>query len=136
MWAPRYFALASRNAKQPTAPHIRAMPVRRARRAWAASKERVGSNVGGKDDIQRVASSEWWFNFSRLATPYSLFAISPLASIQRLQLYDRRPVVAADPQHRSIGRGIDEDAPHVGRARQQILHDLVGLRIEPRHLIL
>src|SRR5580692_7694341 len=54
-------------------------------------------------------------------------------SLQRLDLHDRGAMVAADPQHRARAGLVDEHAPDVGRARQQVLDDPVGLRIEPRH---
>src|SRR5690348_5416315 len=57
--------------------------------------------------------------------------IGRCALIERLDLDDRRAVIAADPQDRPIGRAGDEDAADVGRPRQQIVDDLAGLRIEP-----
>src|SRR5580704_9329960 len=45
------------------------------------------------------------------------------ASIQRLDLDDRRAVVAADPEHWPRAAVIDEDAADIGRARQLIFGD-------------
>src|SRR5580692_6837056 len=52
------------------------------------------------------------------------------ASIQRLDLDDRGAVVAADPEHRPRAAIVDEDAADIGRARQLIFGDGVGLRIK------
>src|SRR5712671_2687445 len=45
MWRPRYFAVVSRHEKVPTAPHMSAMPMRRARRALAASRACTADSV-------------------------------------------------------------------------------------------
>src|SRR5258706_9728368 len=45
MWRPRYFAVVSRQEKVPTAPHMSAMPMSRARRALAASRASTADSV-------------------------------------------------------------------------------------------
>src|SRR5258707_15563953 len=45
MWRPRYFAVVSRHEKVPTAPHMSAMPMSRARRALAASRASTADSV-------------------------------------------------------------------------------------------
>src|SRR5262249_32406784 len=45
MWRPRYFAVVSRHEKVPTAPHMSAMPMSRARRALAASRASRADSV-------------------------------------------------------------------------------------------
>src|ERR1700685_4761091 len=53
-------------------------------------------------------------------------------SIQRFYLDDRGALVAADPERRPRAAVIDVDAADIGRARQLIFGDAVGLRIETR----
>src|ERR1700728_3626412 len=53
-------------------------------------------------------------------------------SVQRLDLDDRGAVIAADPQHRPGAAIVDEDPPDIGRSRQLIFDDVIGLGIEPR----
>src|SRR5262249_52105128 len=44
--------------------------------------------------------------------------------VERLELDDRRAVVAADPERHRRGRVVDEHAPDVGLARQQVIDHL------------
>src|SRR4051794_36473272 len=53
------------------------------------------------------------------------------ASIRRFDLDDCRAEVVADPQHRTSAGLVDEDAPDIGHARQQIFRDFLGLGVEP-----
>src|SRR5229473_1482999 len=140
MWRPRYLALASRNEKQPTAPHISAMPLSRARRALAEAM--AGGGEGGEDKgVFRSPDGAK----RNPGTPYPRRGLPriPLRSmratrsalIQRLDLDDGRAEIAADPQHGPIAGVVDEDAPDVGGARQQVFDHVAGLRIEPRHLV-
>src|ERR1700716_4034386 len=55
--------------------------------------------------------------------------------VERLDLDDRGTVVAADPEHGPRPGLYDEDAPDVGRARQEILGDLAGLYVETRNQV-
>src|SRR5262249_60047252 len=55
--------------------------------------------------------------------------------IERLHLDDGGAVVAADPENRPLGGAIHEHAPDIGRARQQIVHDLPRGGVEPRPLV-
>src|SRR5690242_10237777 len=43
------------------------------------------------------------------------------ALIQRLELDDRRAMVAADPERHGRGRVVDEHAPDIGFSRQQVV---------------
>src|ERR1700733_9187919 len=56
-------------------------------------------------------------------------------SVQRLELDDRGAVVAADPEGHRRGAVVDEHAPYVGRARQQIFDELAGLGTEPQDAV-
>src|SRR5262245_50958791 len=51
-------------------------------------------------------------------------------SVERLDLHDRRTVVAAGPEHRPRSGLLDEGAADVGRTRQLVLGDLPGLDVE------
>src|SRR5262245_21749352 len=66
-------------------------------------------------------------------SPLSFFFLERL--VQRFQLYDRRAVIAADPERHRRGRVVDEHPPDVGLARQQIVDHLPRLRVDPRHLV-
>src|SRR5689334_15979368 len=124
MRRPRYFASASRKAKQATAPHISAMPVRRARRAWTPwpglSEAKSGPEPAG-------------FTCAVPASRFTQCGLRAVPSLQRLDLHDRGAVVAADPEDGPRARLVDEHPPDVGRARQQVLDDPIGPGIEPRH---
>src|SRR4051812_26034084 len=56
-------------------------------------------------------------------------------SVERLDLHDRRSVIAADPEHRAAAGLFDEDAAHIGASGQEVIDDLTGLGIEPRYLV-
>ena len=60
-------------------------------------------------------------------------AASDQISVQRFHLYDRGAVIASGPESGWRRRAVDVDAADVGRAWQQILGDLAGLRIDSRH---
>src|SRR5215471_21203340 len=53
--------------------------------------------------------------------------------VERLHLEDGGAMVAADPEYRPLAGAIHEHAPDIGRARQEIVHDLPRGGVEPRH---
>src|SRR5262245_27632204 len=59
--------------------------------------------------------------------------LTPL--IERLHFDDGGAMVAADPERRPLGEAVHEYAPDIGRARQQIVHDLPRGGVEPGHLV-
>src|SRR5260370_5358786 len=58
-----------------------------------------------------------------------------VALFQRLNLDDRRAVIAAGPEGDRRRGIVDEHAPYIGGARQQIVDRLPGFGVEPRDLI-
>src|SRR5215831_17934370 len=56
--------------------------------------------------------------------------------VQRFHLHDRALVVVADPERHRRGGIVHVDAADVGLARQEILHELAGLGIEPRNAVI
>jgi hypothetical protein len=55
----------------------------------------------------------------------------PVALIERLELHNRRAVIAADPEADRRRRIVDEDPPDIGRSRQEIIDHFAGPRVEP-----
>src|SRR5262245_13234985 len=55
---------------------------------------------------------------------------------QRFELDDGRAVVAPDPECHRRRAAVDEHAPHVGRSRQEIRHELAALRVEPEDSVI
>src|SRR5262249_46900907 len=59
--------------------------------------------------------------------------LTPL--IERLYFDDGGAMVAADPERRPLGGAVHEHAPDIGRARQQIVHDLPCGGVETGRLV-
>src|ERR1700730_13748757 len=69
------------------------------------------------------------------AEPANFPDLASLTSFQRLDLDYRGAVIAAGPEGDRRGGIVDEHAPDIGAARQQIVDAFAGHGVEPRDLV-
>src|SRR5262245_30250900 len=91
-----------------------------------------GWGEGASDYRQALAPLPDLLRFARKSTSPRRGEVEQAARlIQRLELDDRGAVVAADPKRDRRGGVVNEHPADVGGARQQIIDDFAGRRIEP-----